>query len=88
MLAMYLARKHTGAAYSEIGRFFGDRNHSTVISADKKVRSCSGPSNKTPSCPALKPSPMSSPISSAPWAPERDRPGTRTWTGRDQTVAS
>jgi chromosomal replication initiator protein len=37
MLAMYLARKHTGAAYSEIGRFFGDRNHSTVIAAEKKV---------------------------------------------------
>ena len=37
MLAMYLARKHTGAAYSEIGRFFGGRNHSTVISAEKKV---------------------------------------------------
>ena len=38
MLAMYLVRKHTGAAYSEIGRHFGDRNHSTVISADKKVQ--------------------------------------------------
>ena len=37
MLAMYLARKHAGAAYSEIGRFFGGRNHSTVISAEKKV---------------------------------------------------
>jgi chromosomal replication initiator protein len=37
MLAMYLARKHTGAAYSEIGRFFGGRNHSTVISAEKQV---------------------------------------------------
>jgi chromosomal replication initiator protein len=37
MLAMYLARKHTGAAYSEIGRHFGGRNHSTVISAEKKV---------------------------------------------------
>jgi chromosomal replication initiator protein len=37
MLAMYLARKHTGAAYSEIGRFFGGRSHSTVISAEKKV---------------------------------------------------
>lgn len=37
MLAMYLARKHTGAAYSEIGRFFGGRNHSTVIAAEKKV---------------------------------------------------
>jgi len=38
MLAMYLARKHTGAAYSEIGRYYGDRNHSTVISAEKKVQ--------------------------------------------------
>jgi chromosomal replication initiator protein len=38
MLAMYLARKHTGAAYSEIGRYCGDRNHSTVISAEKKVQ--------------------------------------------------
>ena len=37
MLGMYLARKHTGCAYSEIGRFFGGRNHSTVISAEKKV---------------------------------------------------
>ncbi|MFO0954706.1 MAG: helix-turn-helix domain-containing protein, partial [Isosphaeraceae bacterium] len=39
MLAMHLARKHTGASFSEIGRFFGGRNHSTVISADKKVAS-------------------------------------------------
>ncbi len=39
MLAMYLSRKHTGAAYSEIGRYFGGRNHSTVISAEKKVLS-------------------------------------------------
>jgi chromosomal replication initiator protein len=38
MLAMYLARKHTAAAYSEIGRFFGGRNHSTVVAAEKKVR--------------------------------------------------
>ena len=38
MIAMYLSRKHTGAAYSEIGRFFGGRNHSTVISAEKKVK--------------------------------------------------
>jgi chromosomal replication initiator protein len=37
MLAMYLARKHTGASYAEIGRFLGGRNHSTVISAEKKV---------------------------------------------------
>jgi chromosomal replication initiator protein len=39
MLAMYLTRKHVGASYSEIGRFFGGRNHSTVISAEKKVKS-------------------------------------------------
>jgi chromosomal replication initiator protein len=38
MLAMYLARKHVGAAYSEIGRYFGGRNHSTVMAAEKKVQ--------------------------------------------------
>ncbi len=38
MLAMYLARKHTAAAYSEVGRYFGGRNHSTVLAAEKKVR--------------------------------------------------
>ena len=37
MLAMWLARKYTRAAYSEIGQFFGRRSHSTVISAKKKV---------------------------------------------------
>ena len=37
MLAMWLARKHTRVALSEIGRFFGHRSHSTVISAQKKV---------------------------------------------------
>ena len=37
MLAMYLARKHTGVPYSEVGRFFGNRNHSTVIAAEAKV---------------------------------------------------
>lgn len=37
MLAMWLARKHTRAALSEIGDFFGGRSHSTVISAHKKV---------------------------------------------------
>lgn len=37
MLAMYLTRKHTRAAYSEIGGYFGGRNHSTVIFAEKKV---------------------------------------------------
>ncbi|HXG10625.1 MAG TPA: chromosomal replication initiator protein DnaA [Gemmataceae bacterium] len=38
MLAMYLARKHTAAAYSEIGKYFGGRNHSTAVAAEKKVR--------------------------------------------------
>jgi chromosomal replication initiator protein len=37
MLAMFLIRKHTQAAYQEIGQFFGGRNHATVISAEKKV---------------------------------------------------
>ncbi len=38
MVAMFLARKHTAAAYSEIGRHFGGRNHSTAVAAEKKVR--------------------------------------------------
>jgi chromosomal replication initiator protein len=39
MLAMFLARKYTRAAYAEIGDYFGKRQHSTVISAQKKVES-------------------------------------------------
>ncbi|HEX3870173.1 MAG TPA: DnaA/Hda family protein [Pirellulales bacterium] len=37
MLAMWLARKHTRSALSEIGQYFGRRSHSTVISAEKKI---------------------------------------------------
>jgi chromosomal replication initiator protein len=37
MLAMFLARKYTPAAYKEIGDYFGQRRHSTVISAEKTV---------------------------------------------------
>jgi len=37
MLAMWLARKHTRAALTEIGDFFGRRTHSTVISAQKRI---------------------------------------------------
>ncbi|MGC4006668.1 MAG: helix-turn-helix domain-containing protein [Pirellulales bacterium] len=37
MLAMWMARKYTRAALSEIGGYFGRRSHSTVISAQKKV---------------------------------------------------
>ncbi len=36
-LAMWLARKYTRAAYTEIGEYFGHRSHSTVISAQKQV---------------------------------------------------
>ena len=36
-LAMWLARKYTRAALTEIGEFFGGRRHSAVISAQKKV---------------------------------------------------
>ena len=35
--AIYLMRKHTQAAYTEIGQYFGGRNHSTIISAERKV---------------------------------------------------
>jgi chromosomal replication initiator protein len=38
MVAMYLARIHTGASCSEVGKHFGGRNHSTVVAAEKKVR--------------------------------------------------
>lgn len=37
MLAMWLSRKYTRAALSEIGEYFGGRSHSTVISAQSKV---------------------------------------------------
>ncbi len=38
MLAMYLSRRLTQCAYSEIGQHFGGRNHSTVMSAERKIR--------------------------------------------------
>jgi chromosomal replication initiator protein len=37
MLAMWLARKYTRSALSEIGKYFGNRSHSTVVSAQKKI---------------------------------------------------
>jgi chromosomal replication initiator protein len=37
MLAMYLSRRYTSNAFSEIGEYFGGRSHSTVIAAQKKV---------------------------------------------------
>ncbi len=38
MVAMYLARKHTSATHTEIGRYFGHKMHSTVVAAEKKIR--------------------------------------------------
>jgi len=38
MLAVYLARRHTGASYAEISRHFGSVNHTTAIAAERKVR--------------------------------------------------
>jgi chromosomal replication initiator protein len=38
MLAVFLARKHTASSYGEIGQFFGGRNHSTAVAAEKRVR--------------------------------------------------
>lgn len=38
MVAMFLARKHTAASYNAIGAYFGQRNHSTAVAAEKKVR--------------------------------------------------
>ncbi len=48
MLAMFLARKYTPAAYKEIGEYFGRRRHSTVISAEKTVESWLRESGETP----------------------------------------
>lgn len=38
MLAVYLARKHTASTYGEIAKYFGVRQHSTAVAAEKKVR--------------------------------------------------
>ena len=45
MLAMWLARRYTRAALSEIGDFFGRRSHSTVLSAQKKIDAMIGRSS-------------------------------------------
>ncbi len=37
MLAMWLSRKYTPAALTEIGKYYGGRSHSTVVAAEKKV---------------------------------------------------
>jgi chromosomal replication initiator protein len=38
MLAMYLSRELTSSAYSEIGRHYGGRSHSTALVASQKVK--------------------------------------------------
>ncbi len=38
MLAMYLSRQLTSAAYAEIARHFGGKSHSTAIAAEKNVK--------------------------------------------------
>jgi chromosomal replication initiator protein len=37
MVAMYLARRLTSMSYPEIGSRFGGKDHSTVISAVRKI---------------------------------------------------
>jgi len=37
-VAMYLTRKHTEMSYPEIGRFMGNKNHSTVILATRRIK--------------------------------------------------
>lgn len=36
-IAMYLARRHTEMSFPEIGRFMGNKNHSTVILASRRI---------------------------------------------------
>ncbi len=38
-VAMYLARKHAGESFPELGRHFGGKDHTTVMSACRKVDS-------------------------------------------------
>ena len=36
-VAMYLCRKHSGASYPDLGSRFGDKDHTTIMSACKKI---------------------------------------------------
>ena len=36
-IAMYLARRHTDMSFPEIGRFMGNKNHSTVLLANRRI---------------------------------------------------
>jgi len=46
-LAMYLARQHTSLPFKEIGRSFGNKDHSTVIYAIKRIERLKGEEKKT-----------------------------------------
>ena len=37
-VAMYLARKHTKDSYPDLGRAFGNKHHTTVLSACEKIQ--------------------------------------------------
>ena len=37
-IAMFLARKHTDMSFPEIGRFMGNKNHTTVILACRRMK--------------------------------------------------
>jgi chromosomal replication initiator protein len=46
-LAMYLARRHTSLSFKEIGRSFGNKDHSTVIYAMRRIERLKSEENKT-----------------------------------------
>jgi chromosomal replication initiator protein len=37
-VAMYLSRKHTGSSYPELGSRFGDKDHTTIMSACNRIK--------------------------------------------------
>jgi chromosomal replication initiator protein len=37
-VAIYLCKEHTGASYPELGRAFGNRDHTTAMAAHRKIR--------------------------------------------------
>jgi chromosomal replication initiator protein len=45
-LAMYLARQHTTLSYKDIGRSFGNKDHSTVLYAIKRIEGLRGREKK------------------------------------------
>jgi chromosomal replication initiator protein len=39
-IAMFMSRRMTKSAYREIGMYFGGRDHSTVVAAERKIAGC------------------------------------------------